>query len=81
MSLIVSSKNSSRLFEKIPNGSKDFKTSRIFSTRNKSIFRSIESSLVETFKYPFGSINSRIDKAISLSILFIKEIFICSIIL
>ena len=63
-------KNSSRSFEKIPNGSNDFKIFRIFSIRSKSIFKSIESSFVETFKYPLGSINSSIDKAISLSILF-----------
>ena len=63
-------KNSSRSFEKIPNGSNDFKTLRIFSMRNKSIFKSIESSFVDTFKYPLGSMNSSIDKAINLSILF-----------
>ena len=74
-------KNSSRSFEKIPNGSNDFKTLRIFSMRNKSIIKSIESSFVDTFKYPLGSMNSSIDKAINLSILFWKDIFIWSVII
>ena len=69
-------KNSSNVLEKTPIGSNDFKIFKILSISFGLQFKFSASSFVVIFRYPLGSMNSRIDKAISLEVFCLNEMLI-----